>query len=388
MRCFIRWYLPLFIALVFTAPPLRAQLLGPRDSVNAEDFAHRRILPMVYYSNPDKIFVGLRVRLSKPLHGDITNPTGFLQQVQARYSISQNSFSFLYDARYYNLIDRWNLYLNGYYDWMIWTNFFGLGNDTRNDHPITYYRLSTGEYDANLGINRVFGYHFVDITGFLQGIEVFQQANTLATDQYINDRAYYSEHHIYAGFRAGYTYQNVDNPGIPQKGMMFYLGGGYTENTDDKSKSFARYNSLLQLYVPLFSKFSLSLRGGGSAIIGTPEFFQYLTVGGPMTVRGYLRDRFWGNTSFYNQNELRYITNFDMKFLRGKIGLLALYDDGRVWLQHENSNTLHTAYGGGLLVAPFNRFTLMGTYSVSPEGGIVQLRLIKLLTQIPANPNL
>jgi outer membrane protein assembly factor BamA len=382
----LRSFIALCIILLLSVR-LDAQILVPRDSTFGEEFSKRRVMPMVYYSNPDRIFAGIRFRIAKARIGD--NPYGFVQSLQLRYSISQNSFSILYDSKFTNLIGKWNLSVNGYYDWLVWTNFFGLGNETKKIAPLTYYRLSTSEYAGNIGINRVFAnYHYVDLTGLVQGVEVFKKANTLVTDQYLSDLAYYYEHHTYVGFRLSYTYQNVDDPAVPTRGMMFYAGGGYMANVNQSNKSFARYNSILNLYIPLVSKFSLSLRAGGTAVTGDPEFYQYASVGGPMTIRGYLRDRFWGNTGFYNNNELRYITDFDIRFLRGKIGLLALFDDGRVWLTHENSNVLHTGYGGGLLIAPFNKFTAMGTYAVSPEGGIVQFRVTKLLTHIPPNRNL
>jgi hemolysin activation/secretion protein len=94
-----------------------------------------------------------------------------------------------------------------------------------------------------------------------------------------------------------------------------------------------------------------------------------------MNIRGYVLDRFWGNTAFYNSNELRYITNLRSYLLNGKIGLLVLYDNGRVWYKPESSGTWHYGYGGGLLLAPFNKFTGTVTYAQSPDGGLVQVRI-------------
>jgi len=338
---------------------------------------------MLYYSNPDKIFVGVKFRLAKvTTHDDAYGyPYGFDQSIQLRYSISQNAFSTLYDGTFYQLLGRWNVFVNGYYDWMIWTNFFGLGNDTRKVNNLSYYRLSTGEFAGDIGINRIFAeHHHVNMDINVQGIEVFNKQGTFVSDSFINERAYYFEHHIYTGLRANYTYQNVNDPNVPTRGIMFYAGGGYTVNVSETNKSFASYNGILQLYVPLIRKFSLALKAGVSGISGNPEFYQYVSVGGPMTIRGYLRDRFWGNVAFYNTNELRYITDFNVHPIRGKVGLLALFDDGRVWI-NENSTTLHSAYGGGLLLAPFNKFTGVISYAVSPEGGIVQVRVSKLLSE-------
>jgi outer membrane protein assembly factor BamA len=376
-------YASITIALSGYPGMLSAQLSRYLDTTNANEYSKKRISPLLYYSNPDNIFVGFKFRLAEvaPRHDEYGYPYGFDQSIQARYSISQNSFSFLYEGKFYQLFGRWNLTINGNYDWLIWTNFFGLGNDTRKTNSLTYYRLSTGEYAGSIGINRFFAsHHYLAIDLNIQGIEVFNKPGTFVTDSFTNDRAYYSEHRIYTGLNASYTYQNVNDPNVPTSGIMFYAGGGYTINISDASKDFASYNSILQVYIPLIKKFSLAIRGGVSGISGNPEFYQYVSVGGPMTIRGYLRDRFWGNVALYNDNELRYITDFRINPIWGKIGLLALFDDGRVWVNNEQSSTLHSAYGGGLILAPLNKFTGVLSYAVSPEGGIVQIRISKLLT--------
>jgi hemolysin activation/secretion protein len=374
MKHVVRFIVLLLITSVGT---IRASGQIAADSLDNQYFSKRRISPMIYYQNPDKIFAGLRFRLSRRLAAD--TPRGFAQSVQLRYSISQNAFSILYDAKYYRLFGNWNMYFSSYYDWLIWTNFLGLGNDTRKgDSGSTYYRMSTNVYSGSIGINRVFGHnHSLDVSANIRGIEVLDKPGTFVSDNFVNNRAYYFEHHIFTGLHAAYTYQHINDIAVPTKGIMFYAGAGYTANVDEPDKSFASYNSILQVYVPLTLKFGMSFRGGISGIAGTPEFYQYASIGGPRTMRGYIRDRFWGSTAAYNTNELRYITDFRVRKAYGKIGVIALFDDGRVWMDHENSTTLHTAYGAGLLLAPLNKFTGVISYAISAEGGIVQVRVHK-----------
>jgi len=101
-------------------------------------------------------------------------------------------------------------------------------------------------------------------------------------------------------------------------------------------------------------------------------------VGGPESLRGFKRERFWGKTSFYNNNELRYITNIKTHVLNAKAGLLVFFDDGRVWIPNEKSNTLHTAYGAGIMLAPFNKFCGTITYGISKESNLIQIKINKL----------
>ena len=61
------------------------------------------------------------------------------------------------------------------------------------------------------------------------------------------------------------------------------------------------------------------------------------------------------------------------------MGLIGLYDIGRVWLNGEDSKEWHDAYGGGILIAPFNKVMFSVTYAASNEGNQVHLRFSKKL---------
>jgi len=108
---------------------------------------------------------------------------------------------------------------------------------------------------------------------------------------------------------------------------------------------------------------------------GNPEFYQYPEIGGGQDLRGFQKQRFYGKTAFYNSNELRFISNVKSYLYNGKAGLLAFIDDGRVWNPGEKSSILHTGYGAGILVAPFNFIFAEATYSFSNEDQLIQLRL-------------
>ncbi len=61
--------------------------------------------------------------------------------------------------------------------------------------------------------------------------------------------------------------------------------------------------------------------------------------------------------------------------MNGKAGLLVFVDDGRVWVPQEKSSVWHVGYGGGILVAPFNKVLFDVTYGISDEDKVIQLRL-------------
>jgi len=58
---------------------------------------------------------------------------------------------------------------------------------------------------------------------------------------------------------------------------------------------------------------------------------------------------------------------------------LAFYDVGRVWMPGEESNTWHSGYGGGIIIAPFQKFSLSVTYGISSELHLFHVRFNKIL---------
>jgi len=151
-----------------------------------------------------------------------------------------------------------------------------------------------------------------------------------------------------------------------------------------RNEFFQKYYGRAKAYLPLFDKLSLAITASAATvaadnnILSSAEFYEHAIIGGPESLRGYKRERYWGKSAFYNNNELRYITSLHTHLVNAKAGLLLFFDDGRVWLPHEASNTLHTAYGAGIMFAPFYKFCGIVTYGISKESKIVQIKFSKL----------
>lgn len=353
---------------------------------NYKNFAYNKkgFQLLAYYDNPDRVFAALAYRFAH--HGWRKDPFKSDQSLQLRYSFSQNAFSLIYNGTWYQALGKWNINLWANYDAVRWTNFFGLGNQTvKYGNDISYYRLHTNEYYTSLGVNRWFnGHHFVDVRAYFQGIEVINKPGTFVALNYTPNELFYFDHHNYVGGRASYAFQDVDDEIVPQKGVLLYGGYAYQQNIGERDKGFGRFDGLGHAYIPLFAHLSLALRAGVATVHGTPEFYQYASIGGPMNMRGYWRDRFWGNTGYYNCNELRYIRDVRTHLMNGKVGLLLLFDNGRVWYKGEESNnTIHTSAGGGFMIAPFNLINASVVYAGSKDGGLIQMRVATLLNPHP-----
>ncbi len=332
------------------------------------------IKPTFFYSDEDRFFVGLGYGWEH--HKWRKLPFAFKQYIGVNYSISQQAFSATYKGLFPEAIGKFDLLLLANYDAVRWTNFYGLGNETLlTTQDRDYNRMRTKEAIGSLGLSRRFGKSSISLNAFYQSIKI------------INDEERYTSKVIapgiptvfdiknFAGAVFKYNFSQLNDKAVPTSGITLSGNLSFTENVNQTDLSFWKYGGKIQLYIPLISKFSIATSAGVSSVNGDPEFYQYPSIGGGMDLRGFLRQRFYGKTAFYNSNELRFISNFKTYFMNGKAGLLAFVDDGKVWVPQEKSSIWHAGSGGGKLLAPFNKILIDVTYGISDEDKLIQVRL-------------
>jgi len=137
------------------------------------------------------------------------------------------------------------------------------------------------------------------------------------------------------------------------------------------SKSFVQVIPEVALYKSLNATQTIILaeRFGGGISLGKTTFYQSLFLGGHENLFGYRQYRFAGQYSLYNNLELRIkLSDLASYVLPGQFGLTFLYDVGRVWENHDNSNKWHNGIGGGFYFAPAQLVVLQVVASYSPEG--------------------
>ncbi|MEP6595574.1 MAG: BamA/TamA family outer membrane protein [Ginsengibacter sp.] len=358
----------------------RARLhLSSDSTVHAFDYDAFRpekkgIKPAVGYNDEDRVFVGLGYGWQHQSFRKV--PFSFRQSIGVNYSISQKAFSTIYTGIFPKTIDGWDVLLKGYYDAVKWTNFFGVGNETKYfTNKKNYFRLRTAEWLGNIGLNRLVGISNISISAFYNSVKILRDSGKFIRNNYLPVHPENFRTNSFVGGLLRYNIIHVNDSIVPVSGIIFNAAAGYTKNLKDDDRSFANFSGDVQLYIPLIPKISLAISTGAATVSGTPEFYQYPTIGGGSNVRGFLRDRFRGKTTFYNSNELRFITNVNTYLMNGKAGLVAFFDDGRVWMPGEISNSWHSGYGGGILVAPFNIMFFDITYGVSEETTQIQMRV-------------
>ncbi|MEJ7611936.1 MAG: hypothetical protein WKF88_12230 [Ferruginibacter sp.] len=343
------------------------------------NYNNRGLKPTVSFNNDDRLHVGIVYAISK--HKWRKKPLANTQYFDVKYSLSQKGISTTYANNFVELIGKWNLrnYVN--YDAVRWTNFFGLGNETtRKTNDRDFNRTRSEEFIAKVNTDRV-----------LKNKQKFTLGAGLQTYRIIKDTGRFlfkesqlgtpamQRHETFGLAEAAYVYQHINDSVLPTKGISFRIIGNFTENLKRLHNSVGKFGAETNLYIPFSKKFGLKIRGGGSSLSGNPEFYQFNRLGGTETLRGYRRDRFYGKSTVFSQNELRFITNVRSRVFNGKFGIFGLYDAGRVWVDHQSSNTWHTGYGGGIIISPFNRLSISAAYALSSEDRSINIRLLRPL---------
>lgn len=342
--------------------------------------------PTVFFNNADRFFVGVGYQHTKQ-NGEKL-PFASQHGVYTRYSISQKAVSVGYYGIINHAIGNWDLYLNADYDAIRWTNFYGIGNETMElSKDLDYHRVRTREIFAGVGLNRRIGTTAnLRFTPFYRATKVINDEGRFLSESISTANARTTadaqpesfDWDQYAGIAMNYSLVQVDNEVVPHKGFALATGAAYTRSLESK-RSINTFNGALNIYLPITKNMVFATRNGAATLTGEPKFYQMNNIGGSMNLRGYRRERFWGTTAFYNNNELQYLFDVRSKIFNGTIGPVAFYDIGRVWEPGESSRQWHSGYGGGLMIAPFNKVMFSVTYGMSKENRMVHLSMRKAL---------
>jgi hypothetical protein len=237
-------------------------------------------------------------------------------------------------------------------------NFAGLGNETMRPVPsANYYRVR----QEGLFLLPALKKRFAGISGYFTVGPTFLFAHTENTtgrfiqeygedgNQAIFDRKYF------AGARAGFTYNNVDNIFAPHSGIRLNSTFDWMDNVKDDN-AFTAWRNTLAIYKALDRKENVILAtqlGYGQNFGSGYEFWQMPSLGGSQGLRGYRTERFYGDIMFWQSTDVRVrLASSHNSIVPFTVGLYGGFDYGRVWLKGEKSETWHNSYGGGLWFAP------------------------------------
>ncbi len=314
---------------------------------------------------------GLRVGLNfiyrpKVWKRDADEP---VHNLSYNYGFIRKSMYVNYVGLFPHAFGKWDFLLKAKYDFTAAENFYGIGNETKDSTGTgkKYYNVFSRRFYAGAGVNlKIGGLHQVDASLFYQDIKINRDSGSFIQDKQSMLPVFTSKK--FAGLVAGYNYRNVNYQLIPTKGIDFKISAGYITGVENLKNSFFKGMSAFSFYIPIGKVLGFASRVGGASMTGDAPYYYLNKLGGNENLRGYTRERFYGKTSFYNNNEIRLIGNVKTIVFNGKAGVFGFFDNGRVWQPGEKSNAWHLGYGAGVLISPFNKFVLIGTYGLSEDG--------------------
>ncbi|HEU0064756.1 MAG TPA: hypothetical protein VFQ58_06985, partial [Flavisolibacter sp.] len=294
-------------------------------------------------------------------------------------SLKSSSYLFRYNGDFINIAKNTDLVIHGDY-WAPFTisNFFGIGNNTVFDKSkpggLEYYRA---RYDLING-SVFFRTNLHPWISVSYG-PIFQYFKLRAPD---NDNKFVANipesgldpKTLYAGkpYLGGevrFQYNSKDDRLIPSKGVTFNVYSRYLYGLQSYTHHITQLEGDLSFFAPVGSRnlvFATSFGGGHN--FGNYEFEQAQYLGFLENLRGFRKQRFAGKTRAYNNTELRWrIGDINAILFPATIGLLGFNDVGRVWAEGEHSTVWHNGYGGGVWLAPLNKFVVSGVVSFSNE---------------------
>lgn len=255
-------------------------------------------------------------------------------------------------------------------------NFFGYGNDTPypDDIRSSQYRMDLVEVRP-YAVRTFSEIHRLQLGGVWFSASQGELSSRLPDSPILAEELDLD----YLGAFVTYSLQNVDKPIEPRRGIRFEV----TAETLNEVKSHADVQGLkadLRTYVPMeIGRFRsvVATRAAYERRIDDIDPLTAAKLGGKDAIRGMRRGRFSGNTVAYGNLEVRGdLFTSRNSVLPFRLGAIALADVGRVWVDDAvNVPRWHHAFGGGLYVCPLDMVVLQGTYAVSDDDALVDIRL-------------
>jgi len=247
-------------------------------------------------------------------------------------------------------------------------NFYGLGNETEAPADEDFYKVEHTEYEFSPAIVVPFGEHWQTS---LRG-EVKLSKTEEHDDRFLATVDPYGTGDFFqAGVGAGVALDTRDTEYCPTGGVRLSVDGTVYPEVGQVEEVFGAVHGEASYYVslPVLSSPIIALSGGGKKVLGTAPYHEAAYVGGSGTLRGYPKQRFGGDASLYGNAELRIPLGRVRIFIPGSLGIFALADAGRVYLEDESSDTWHSAAGGGVWFSFINPENMISVSIASGDEG-------------------
>ena len=364
------------------------------NAYNRKGYVYNKTFPLINAQyNPDNgLYFGGGFFMTR--EGWRKSPHASTHLLLANAAFAINSFNFKYEGKFFNVFGKTGLEVSAEIQEPFFkSNFFGYGNETTWDfdgtaeasgeeEPVDFYRLQTDRSVFRLGINQPFGSRD---RGFFKLGTIFRQAEVeLENDGFIDlaesrvDADKIAQNHFYHGFDVGMTFDARDKQSMTTQGIHFQASLEQLWGLNSVSEDLTRLNASFSFFTPIKypARLVIANRVGVEHLFGSQfEFFNSSQLGGWTNLRGFRRNRFHGQSTFYHNLDLRLkLFSFTTYIFPGEFGILAFQDIGRVWIADEDSDTWHVGRGFGAYIAPLSVTAITFNWSFTEEENLFSVR--------------
>jgi hypothetical protein len=259
--------------------------------------------------------------------------------------------------------------------------FYGLGNETRDDAPEDFYKVRQTQYLLAPSFTfPLIGRFETTLAPVVKYAATDDEEGTLIGAL----QPYGAGRFGQVGGAVLLDLDTRDNEVAATSGLHLRATGAVYPAWWDVEETFGQLYGDVSGFLTARGRFetTLGVRVGGhqnwgrypfheAAFIGGGGFF-----GGSQTVRGLLQNRYAGDASVYGNAEIRTRLGRMTLVLPAEVGVFALADVGRVFLEGEDSDEWHPGYGGGLWLSYLNRNNTFSITVAESEGrALLYIRL-------------
>ncbi len=326
----------------YTAPVRpRAPWIPPRD------WGRRNYMYPVIGGNTDLgvLFMGVWQSTG---YGFRKDPNADEQVARVAYATKAGSFGADYTGkfRFENSPMSMGLYvrLSG----LDFLHFYGFGNETSNSAEDDFYKVKHTEYVFAPSLQWEHKHTTVSVR-----VGTKYNKTELPSDRLITEvNPYGTGDFSQVGAGAGIAVDTRESEAASAGGVRVQVDANFYPPIASVEDSFGEVHGEAALYQPIpgLKTPVLALRAGGKHVWGDVPYHEAAYIGGANTLRGFAKQRFAGDASLFGSAELRVPVTRVYILVPGQLGVFALGDAGRVFLDGESSDKWHSAFGGGLWV--------------------------------------
>jgi outer membrane protein assembly factor BamA len=253
-------------------------------------------------------------------------------------------------------------------------HFYGFGNESTSSEEDDFYKVKHTEYVFAPSLQWEHKHTTLSLRVGTKYNQTELQADHLITE--VNP--YGTGDFTQVGAGGGIAIDTRDSDSASEGGVRVRVDGNLYPPIASVEDSFGEVHGEAALYqpIPLLKTPVRALLAGGKHVWGDVPYHEAAYIGGANTLRGFARQRFAGDASVFGSAELRVPITRVYILVPGQLGVFALGDAGRVFLDGESSDKWHTAIGGGLWVSLVDPATAMSlSVADSEEGTSVYVRL-------------